>query len=350
MAECFFLTDEQLSRLLGGLSAQRPFALIEQDGELLYAPVTEETVADLALRAPRPVASIKSLLFPVRELVAVYGEQSEPGLPEEHGAPGVSVGPRACEVEAVRILDQVFLEGDFEDPFYRARRQAVALVTTDCIEIRESCHCTLVGGKPFADAGFDLNLSPIEGGYVVEVGSQKGRGLLDVLDEAPPKPTEEQLAQREQARTRTVEKLHEQNREYELPKPHQEVVAQSRDSEAWREAVRSCVACTACTNICPTCHCFLLYDQPAGERGERFERVKVWDSCLYADYSRMAGVGGVKPNPRAELRSRFENRILHKFQWFPENFGRLACVGCGRCIDACVGGEDVRKLLKEFSE
>jgi len=110
------------------------------------------------------------------------------------------------------------------------------------------------------------------------------------------------------------------------------------------------VACTACTNICPTCHCFLLYDQLAGEGAERFERVKVWDSCLYADYSRMAGVGGVKPNPRAELRSRLENRILHKFQWFPENFGRLACVGCGRCIDACMGGEDLRRLLKEFSE
>ncbi len=350
MGKCFFLREVQLGALLSGPTAQRPFALVEQDSELVYAPVNEETLPSLALRSPRPVASVKSLLFPVRELVAVYGEQTEPGLPEQQGVPGVIAGPRACEVEAIRILDQVFLEGDFQDPFYRARREAITLITTDCAEIQDSCHCNLVGGKPFAESGFDLNLSPIEDGYVVEVDSGKGQALLDGLGETLPQATPEQLTEREQMRTATVEKLQEQNRDYELPHPHQEVVAGARDSEAWREAVRTCVACTACTNICPTCHCFLLYDQLAAEGGERFERVKVWDSCLYADYSRMAGVGGVKPNPRAELRSRLENRILHKFQWFPENFGRLACVGCGRCIDACMGGEDLRKLLKEFSE
>jgi len=350
MAQCFFLTEAQLSSLLSGLTDQRPFALVEQESEILYALVNEETVSQLALRSPRPVTSVKSLLFPARELVAVYGRETNAGLPEEQATPGVIAGPRACEVEAIRILDQVFLEGDFQDPFYRARREATTLITTDCVEIQESCHCNLVGGKPFAEAGFDLNLSPIEGGYVVEVGSEKGQALLDGLGETLREATPEQLAERESVRTSTVDKLTEQNRDYELPKPHAEVVAEARDSEAWREAVRTCVACTACTNICPTCHCFLLYDQLGAEGGEQFERVKVWDSCLYADYSRMAGVGGVKPNPRAELRSRLENRILHKFAWFPESFGRLACVGCGRCIDACLGGQDLRKLLKDFSQ
>ncbi len=350
MAECFFLTEAQFGELLVGLSGERPYALIEQESEVLYAPVDGENVSALTLRSPRPVASVKSLLFPARELVAVYGQEAKSGLLEEQTSAEVIVGPRACEVEALRILDQVFLEGDFEEPFYRARREAVTLVTTDCVAIRESCHCNLVSGKPFAEAGFDLNLSPIEAGYVVEVGSEKGQALLDGLPQTPPEATEEQLAERERTRASVVEKLGEQNRAYELPRPHQEVVAGARDSEAWREAVRTCVACAACTNICPTCHCFLLHDQCAVEEAERFERVRVWDSCLYADYSRMAGVGGVKPNPRAELRSRLENRILHKFAWFPENFGRLACVGCGRCIDACLGGEDLRQLLKEFSQ
>jgi hypothetical protein len=183
VAQCFFLTEVQLSNLLSGLADQRPFALVEQEADILYAPVSEETASQLALRSPRPVTSVKSLLFPARELVAVYGQEAKAGLPEEQATPGVIAGPRACEVEAIRILDQVFLEGDFEDPFYRARRDATTLITTDCVEIRESCHCNLVGGKPFADAGFDLNLSPVEGGYVVEVGSEKGQALLDGLGE-----------------------------------------------------------------------------------------------------------------------------------------------------------------------
>jgi len=350
MAMCFFLTEAQLSELLTRLSSRRAFALLEQESEVVYAPLTEDRISEVTLRSARPAASVKSLLFPARELVAVYGQRSEPRLPEEQAPATVVAGPRACEVEAIRILDQVFLEGDFQDPFYRARREAVTLVTTDCVEFRESCHCTLVGGKPFAEDGFDLNLSPIDGGYVCEVGSEKGRTLLDELGRELPEATPAQLAQRDEVRTCSVEKLAEQNRQYELPLPHAEVVAEARGSDAWVEAVRSCVACAACTNICPTCHCFLLHDQLSGEEGEQFERIKVWDSCLYADYSRMAGVGGVKPNPRAELRSRLENRILHKFSWFPENFDRLACVGCGRCIDACMGGEDLRRLLKEFSQ
>ena len=76
MAKCFFLTEAQLGDLLAGLSARRPFALVEQESEVVYAPVDRENVSQLALRSPRPVTSVKSLLLPARELVAVYGRQS----------------------------------------------------------------------------------------------------------------------------------------------------------------------------------------------------------------------------------------------------------------------------------
>jgi len=63
----------------------------------------------------------------------------------------------------------------------------------------------------------------------------------------------------------------------------------------------------------------------------------------------MAGVGGMKATPRPELRQRFENRILHKFVWFPENMGCLGCVGCGRCTDACLGERDLRQLFVDLT-
>jgi formate hydrogenlyase subunit 6/NADH:ubiquinone oxidoreductase subunit I len=43
----------------------------------------------------------------------------------------------------------------------------------------------------------------------------------------------------------------------------------------------------------------------------------------------------MKPNPRSRFRSRFANRFLHKFVWSLEQWGRIGCVGCGRCTHAC---------------
>ena len=93
---------------------------------------------------------------------------------------------------------------------------------------------------------------------------------------------------------------------------------------------------------------FFLFDQRGPGAGENFERHKTWDSCILANFAKMAGVGGLKPTPRPELRSRFENRLRHKFEWMVENLNVIGCVGCGRCEAACMGGSDVKALFKEL--
>ena len=41
------------------------------------------------------------------------------------------------------------------------------------------------------------------------------------------------------------------------------------------------------------------------------------------------------------------NRILHKYQYHPENRkGQILCVGCGRCIDLCPVNNDLVEELK----
>jgi len=76
----------------------------------------------------------------------------------------------------------------------------------------------------------------------------------------------------------------------------------------------------------------------------KFQRIKEWDACSYAGYSRMAGGS----SPRLGLMERFRHRYLHKFEYFPKNFGFEACTGCGRCIEGCMGKIDMRKVLKEL--
>jgi heterodisulfide reductase subunit C len=124
--------------------------------------------------------------------------------------------------------------------------------------------------------------------------------------------------------------------------PHQKyyegAMEKNYDSDIWKREAETCVECGACNTICPTCHCFLLYDQ---KDEDKMERLRVWDSCLIKDFALVAG----GHNPRKQLWMRLRNRFDKKFAFFPKVLGLYACTGCGRCIMACPGKIDIRKIL-----
>jgi predicted aldo/keto reductase-like oxidoreductase len=41
---------------------------------------------------------------------------------------------------------------------------------------------------------------------------------------------------------------------------------------------------------------------------------------------------------------------MHKFNYYDENFGVIACSGCGRCVTDCPVNIDVRETLKTIKE
>jgi NAD-dependent dihydropyrimidine dehydrogenase PreA subunit len=47
---------------------------------------------------------------------------------------------------------------------------------------------------------------------------------------------------------------------------------------------------------------------------------------------------------------RLRNRFEKKFDYFPKVNDLYACTGCGRCILACPGKIDIRKVLKRNVE
>ncbi|MBN1425346.1 4Fe-4S dicluster domain-containing protein [Candidatus Fermentibacteria bacterium] len=332
------LREDRLSDFLCALPGDHCFVSVETKSGTDYA---EYPTSSTALRFHRPTSPIKQFFLPPREHIAAYwGAQ---GLPEI--VPFSLVGLRNCDLLSLRYLDHVFLGGICEDPFYRARRAAAFLVSVDCLPPQKTCFCTAVGGRPYPEGGFDINLSPVDDGYVAVAGSDAGESLLaglPFLEDAG----DHLLGQVEAARSSMVEALAPAAGSVD-PDRAARTLAGTEVNRAWEPWAGKCVECGACTAVCPTCHCYYIIDTPGIDpeiQPGAYAKVRTWDSCLLAEYARMAGAGA-KLTPRPRLRSRLSNRVLHKYVYSPDQYGMCGCLGCGRCDEACLGGMKIRDMV-----
>jgi len=344
----WFVPEEKLRGLLRGREGQLVFGPTKTAG-LSWLDAPGEDVSLEVLSEPRAAQSAKGFFLPAAELIARYGADVGDGAIAQ--ATQVTLfGVRACELRARNYLDKVLLEGDFKDPAYIARREQTTVITSDCVDCTETCFCTLVGGKPYATEGYDANITPLKEGYLLEVATERGETWLkdagvSGLREADARHLERRGEQREAM----VMRLEEQNRAYTfVANDETQPNLPEMDDPAWQQFAADCVECGACTNICPTCHCFYLYDQVLGK--DKFERIRTWDSCLLSTYHRMAGGVNMKISPRPDLFSRLANRVLHKFTYSPQQWQMMGCVGCGRCIEACLGAIDIRQVVQELQK
>jgi ferredoxin len=293
--------------------------------------------AELVQNNIRTCTPVKEFLFPLRELAAVFPEPQEP----KEIKPFAVFGLKDCDLQSIEVLDKVFTEKEFEDPFYIRRREKMFIIASDCSDPAQSCFCNVLGGKPFAQRGFDLNISKINEGFIVETGSRKGDDFIKKHSQLFTLAGPEQLEERQKNRAETQKQLEQINTDMKFNVPASEIVAKSSDSEVYDEEATTCVECQACTRVCPTCHCFFLYDT---KQKDYFGKMKMWDSCMRLAYARVAG----GENPRKILGDRLRHRFMHKFSYYLDRYGINMCVGCGRCVDAEAGDVDIRVVLKKL--
>ena len=294
-----------------------------------YRSFGPENLSEIIYEGARTTQPLKFFIYPPREKVSPDQPSSDKKT--------IILGVKACDLKGLSVLDKIFLDPDFPDPFYQKRRENIILISDDCTEPKESCFCTLLGGNPFPEENFDLNLSFLDKGILVEVGSKKGKDLLEEYKVSLHPAEEGHLKMRQEKREKVIEKLKEINKDFKFPQDLLTLVKGKYDSPVWGEVSEDCVGCAACTNICPACHCFLL----AEVSPTKFEKERYWDSCQYTGFTRVAAGA----NPRKKLMERFRNRFYCKLEHKPENFELLACTGCGRCIEACQGKIDIREVL-----
>ena len=96
---------------------------------------------------------------------------------------------RACELHAIAVQDKVFLDGQFVDPGYKARRENLFLVAVNCGQAGGTCFCASMNTGPKATSGFDLALTELlQDGrhyFLVEVGSVRGAEVLSAVPHQP---------------------------------------------------------------------------------------------------------------------------------------------------------------------
>lgn len=310
-------------------------------GKILIAPIKEERTSRYAVIDDVSKAafdlhltrmSLKEHFLPPSECILEY-KRTENGIeiidPELPNQERVIFGARPCDAASLVVMDKVFT-WDYNDRFYLARREKTTVVSIGCEKLGPACHCLDVGLSPSAREGSDILLIPLEDEkYEIDIITEKGKKLAELwagkIKDAPDserKPLTPSVEPR---------KIDTENLEKQFENP------------IWIDTVMKCLGCGVCAYLCPTCHCFDIIDEEDGIYSGK--RVRNWDVCAFNMFTKHGG----GHNPRTEQWQRYRQRVMHKFDYYPEKFNCIACVGCGRCILSCPVGMDIFEVIERVS-
>ncbi|MCK9615167.1 MAG: 4Fe-4S dicluster domain-containing protein [Candidatus Omnitrophica bacterium] len=289
----------------------------------------------------RSVTNLRQFFTPAVEQIDNYFGSNK----AQERKPICIVGAKACDLgNALKIHDYVFLEGDV-DSAYKQLREKNLIISSDCTAFKETCFCLALGNMPYPEELFDLNISCVNDGYLVEIGSKKGEGTVASNKSLFETVNDTTLKERENNRNSVTKEFRCQIEPLEFPKDSllYNLIKNGYGDKLWPEEALKCVECGACIMNCPTCHCFLLFDT---KDKDGYFKGRVWDGCQYKNFTRVAGGA----NALRLREQRLRNRYIKKFEFFPERIKLYACTGCGRCVEGCPAKIDIRKIFKLLNE
>ncbi len=330
------------SEFPGVLSALREkrdvFAPIKMGADLRIRRLPFD--GEVFLGPQKPLLPLKMLFLPeVEDLFSLTMDKKKPQITpvEPLTRERVVWGVLGCDIEALRILDLVFLEEPVDEA-YRKRREQTILIATACTGEGPECFCTSFGVDPLEPIGADAVLAEVGGAYLIKPLTDKGERITRVIRPLLKEPAKTV----DGSKIKEILKLKYERGDFpvdRVPKDPNKLW----DIPVWDDLASRCLGCGICTVLCPTCHCFDVKDEQHGSSGKRF---RTWDSCMNPSFTKMAG----GENPRPTKRERARQRFLHKLAYFPSKDGVLACAGCGRCTVNCPVGIGIDKVMVELSE
>lgn len=278
--------------------------------------------------------SLKRLLFAPEESLWTVSRDGEIRFNETLPAarPTAVIGARACDLAGMLVQDRTFLAGPWSpvtDPYYAARREHLFIVAVNCTTSAPTCFCASMDTGPRARAGFDLALTELDDGFLVETGSPAGEAIAAQLPLRAATPADSQAADAAvEAAARAQVRSLDQTGIVEL-------LFGNLEHPRWDDVASRCLSCANCVMVCPTCFCHREHDAAALD-GQSSRRVRQWDACFTLEHGSVHG-GPLRP----QIRQRYRQWLTHKVAAWIEQFGVSGCVGCGRCITWCPTGIDL---------
>ena len=320
----YFLPEENLVQCVDAIMSVYPvIGPVANRGRFVFDQL--DSADELRLDYDTTILPPKKVFFPAKQDLVRFEKDNIEGCIDP--VPKVLFGVHPHDIRAIAMSDRFYSDGHVDNN-YMANREATIIVGSSVQNAyKHAFFGSINAGMPVE--GHDLFLTRIDGGYLVEVITDKGQELVDLvkLTEA----SDQQISPVSQIARDTESSCPESlaGSEEEI----REKVRASFDSDLWDELSEDCFSCGSCNIVCPTCYCFDVQDQWAvsGDCGSRF---RTWDACLTGEFSEVSVQGGSE-NFRETKASRFRHRFMRKAAYLNDQLGGPACVGCGRCSGAC---------------
>lgn len=291
--------------------------------------------------------SAKDFFFPKTEHMVSYelnGQEVKVVDPRKEVEDFVIFGVRACDAKGFTAIDNVYLNMDPVDSYYKNRREHGTVIVLACNTPAKTCFCSTFGidaSLAASPAGGDVSCWLADGKYFFQANTDKGKKFIENAKAAL---TDSADAAVEEVKKDIKAKVEAQPFAHlDLSKFQGKDMLKIFNSKVWDKVSEPCVGCGTCTYVCPTCMCFDVRDF---DTGNGVRQIRCWDSCMYNDFTQMAA-----ENPRHTQKERSRQRFMHKLMYYPmAHEGMYSCVGCGRCVENCPVNMNIVKVIKAINE
>jgi sulfhydrogenase subunit beta (sulfur reductase) len=283
----------------------------------------------------------KKILFPSEEGLVSYTSDAVDIKPLIESEEQILFGINAWDLNGMNFLDRIFTT-DFVDDNYAAKREKLIVIGMDTLP--SDSNFAVEMGAEYARSGFDLFMTDIGNKYFIRVATPRGSELLSKFA----KVSEAAAADFNAYNKATDNYLKQFKISVDVSNLHENFEMTYSKNELWDRLSKNCFSCGSCNLVCPTCFCFNVKDDMKIDLKTGIKS-REWDSCMIPDYGLVAGGHNFRPAKANRLKQRYRCKL----KTFMDKFGSYSCVGCGRCVEACLAKiniyEDINAVKKEVS-
>ncbi|MBF0320534.1 MAG: 4Fe-4S dicluster domain-containing protein [Nitrospirae bacterium] len=295
------------------------------------------SATEIALRYIPTILPPKKYFMPQRETILQYTSDSIEAVVDFD--PMAIFGVHTCDLAGIQCLNMVFSERP-KDYNYLVRKNNIIIIGLECGDYCDQYASCAMMNSEMPNGGYDLFVTEFDEYLLFHVSTQTGEDIVKStgLFETADASHKSRLAEYRKKKKSIFKK--------ELPIDSKDIALlfdKCFESKVWDELNDRCLACGNCNNVCPTCYCFDVIDEPALDltSGVRYRR---WDSCQLETFARVAGGANFRENRGARQRHRY----YRKFSYPVKKFFRYFCTGCGRCSRACMANIRLKDVLMDL--